>query len=210
MELAGEYVVFLDGRVDPGSVPGGGGDDISVCRVHVIGMDKVDKAALRHVFKKPALYGVCQVVPADLGHFPAFPVGDAQDTAGQDPQAFHAGTFLAGFKQQLLAQADAQERGSLVRHMMDDLLQVELTDPGHGVSEGADTGQDDPVRPGYDIPVSGQDRFPAQIFHGVVNAFDIAGFIINDCDHIFIPRFQECLIHPDAGPRRRYPARTRI
>ena len=173
-------------------------------------MDKIDKAAFRNALEEPALYRIGQVIPANLGDFPAFPVGDAQDFAGQDAQSFHAGTFLTGLEQQLLAQADAQKGDSFIRHMVDDLFQIELPDPGHGVPESADARQDDPVRAGYDIPVSGQDRFPAQIFDGVINAFDIAGFIINDCDHIFIPRFQKCLVHLFAVPRRRCPARTRI
>jgi hypothetical protein len=46
-----------------------------------------------------------------VGHL-EIPGGEADDTAGKNPEAFDAGRFLAGLEEKLVAETDAQIRSS--------------------------------------------------------------------------------------------------
>ena len=83
MELAGKEIALLDGRVDADAVFGPGCNISRISRLQILGVDKIDVAALRDPPEQPAFTGKTEVIPANLGDLAAVSFGDPAYPARQ-------------------------------------------------------------------------------------------------------------------------------
>lgn len=78
------------------------------------------------------------------------------------------------------AQADAHKELSRLYLSGQKRNEVEFLQIGHGVADGADTGQFHQGRVADDLGIAGDDRILAEAAPGIVYIGQVADFIIND------------------------------
>ena len=77
-----------------------------------------------------------------MGNLQPLLIRNPKDLTGKEAQACHTRGLIAGFKEQLQAKADSQERDSLIRHIIDDLIKAIASKLTHSITEGTHSGQD--------------------------------------------------------------------
>jgi hypothetical protein len=99
-----------------------------------------------------------------------------------------AAEFFAVARDQLKAEADAEDRLALVFHHSGERLdQAAFVQVAHAVAECADARQDQLVGFGQLRGVRGHDGFAAEAAHRRFHRGQIAEAVINDADHVRPP-----------------------
>lgn len=87
------------------------------------------------------------------------------------------------FQDDLCAEADADERSALSGHLFNCFNKIQLMKSIHCSSGGADAGEDNTFGGEYFLGIAGDFRVQAQCFAGQFYAGQVAGFIVNNCNH---------------------------
>jgi hypothetical protein len=82
-----------------------------------------------------------QRIPAHVGNFEAWGIGESPDAAWEHSKACVKAVFLALFEEELQAEADAEHGFSLGDGLADDFIESGRFELGDGVGECADAGQ---------------------------------------------------------------------
>ncbi len=96
--------------------------------------------------------------------------------------------LFAAIEQHLDADADAEERlagaGDIVAEDVDESERAQVF---HGRAGGADAGEDHAIGGDDSLGAIGDFTLVAEEFEGALDAGEVAGFVIDDCDHGLIP-----------------------
>ena len=123
-------------------------------------------------------------VPAHVRHL-QFAValarmGQSSDVALEEPQALVDSEFVTLAHQELLPQADAEQRRTPRDHFAQHRDQVEAVQRGHRIAEGADARQQHPVCGQHRDLVAGDRRLKPGVLTGVLDAEQVAQAVIDD------------------------------
>ena len=152
-------------------------------------MDIIYILALADILEQRVVLDDVQCVPADLRHLQAL-VRQVRlqraHLALDKSQARVFAVLIAFFKQQLHAQADAQQR-LFFRLGPDDRHKAGGHQLVHGVAKGTHAGQDEPVGFADGIGVGGDHRVLPQLCKAGFQAEQVAHAVIHDRDHTSSP-----------------------
>ena len=111
------------------------------------------------------------------------PFREAHHAPRQQAQPGVGAHFLADLEQELHPQADAQQRDAIRHGLLDRGLEAARAELVHARAEGPHARQDDRVRPVQAVRMLRHVRVHAQVTQGVHHAAQVAGAVVDDCDH---------------------------
>ena len=179
MELAGHQIALAHRRVDGGPIRRRGRDHV-LLGLQIVGVDKVHIGLLGQPGKQGFPLFQRQGVPPDVGDFQAALLGQADNAALQQAQALGARGLLAGFKEDLQPQANAQKGPAGVHKIVDGLLQAPGPELVHGVAKGAHPWQHRGVGGQQGGGVGGDLAVAADVAQGLFHALEIARAVVDD------------------------------
>lgn len=164
------------------AVAGGGGDFLGMEGFGEVGMDEIDERvgwelAPERVFA----VGEGEFVPTDLGNFDAGRV-ELADAAFEETDAVFAGGFLAGFEQELEADADAEEGLVGFGPRFEGWHESPRSEGLGAVSERSDAWEHDGVGGGDDGGLIGEGDGGSGVDEGVMNASDVSSAVVDEGD----------------------------
>jgi len=168
-----EGQAVVAGRQHVGGV--GRGADVAV--------DEVDVVAGGDPGQQRRFPDGLELVPAHVRDLQAGQRREADDAPGQQAQPAMLAQLLAGLKEELHPQADAQQ-GRAARHFFPDgRLKAQRPQAVDARSEGAHARQDDPLCARQIARPGGHAGRHAQVIEGVEHAAQVAGPVVDDRDH---------------------------
>ena len=145
-QLPGEAAVDLSDLMDFGVLGRPGGDDLGVPGHHIIGVHEIDRSLIRNVIQDRRPPADVQLVPAHVGDLEPGHLGEVDYLAGKKIETLVFTILIALAEQELQAQTDSEKRLARLNMRPQGLIQLRLAQPGDGVTEGADSRQDDFLR----------------------------------------------------------------
>src|SRR5512146_2872675 len=146
MELDRQQVSPSHARGELHAVGRLAGDDGGIVRPHVIGVDEVEIGTRRETAEHRVVHRELDSVPPHVGDLQdgpptrlpggGHPGGEADHVPPQEPDPLVPPEFLAFGKQHLQAQADAEERPSVEKHLLEKGEQLLAREVPHAVAEG--------------------------------------------------------------------------
>src|ERR1039457_1716647 len=193
MELGGDNVILPDRRTELNAVVGGGGDDIVVVRLYIIGVDKVDVGIVGNAFEGWRTAFELQLVPAHLGHLQLFGgnlhiLGKAQYMPRDHIQPPVEAELDAVAEEQLHADTDAQERAAIADDLEDRFDKTGLFQVTHTVAKGPHTRQNHLGCLQYNLRICCDDCLGPDLFKTLLHGTEVAHAVIYDGDHILSPQ----------------------
>jgi len=164
------------------AVAGGGGDFLRMEGFGEVGMNEIDERVGRELAPERVFaVGEGEFVPTDLGNFDAGRV-ELADAAFEETDAVFAGGFLAGFEQELEADADAEEGLVGFGPRFEGWHESPRSEGLGAVSERSDAWQHDGVGGGDDGGLIGEGDGGSGMDEGVMNASDVSSAVVDEGD----------------------------
>src|SRR5712692_1071385 len=180
VELGGEERAPPHRRGEGDAVRARGDAQRRIRRFGIVGVDEVEVRPARDAVEEAQIAAVLDLIPAHVGDLEAG--RKAAHRARDHVEPLALAELLALGKQELVAQADAEERAVAVEAGPQRFQQAERLEIAHGVVEGAVAGEHDGLGVGHHARILGDHGAHAEPAEGLLDAAEIPATIIYDGD----------------------------
>src|SRR5690348_9920969 len=143
-------------------------------------MHEVEVGAIGHPVPKLGIAGLSETAPPD--HRQAQRRADLDHSPGEQAEAFVPSVLRRLFEEELVAEADAQDRFASLRQLDDPAAEAALLEPRKRGREGADTGKHDACGSLEVLLVRGEPWLGAHLEQGTLDRADVADAVVDDRD----------------------------